>query len=85
MPKPAWKRELDVAFSRKAQPVWFRAAKWVVFIVLGILLWRTRWFWHVFLGAFALGLALHLFWRWKTKGWTQPWGGWHDLEAGKRE
>jgi hypothetical protein len=41
------KREMRVAFSRKAQPIWFRVVKW------------------------------------KTKGWTQPWGGWNDLDAGR--
>jgi hypothetical protein len=30
-------------------------------------------------------LTLHFIWRWKTKGWTQPWGGWNDLEAGNKE
>ena len=31
------KREVRVAFSRNAQPLWFRITKWVVFVGL------TRW------------------------------------------
>jgi len=26
---------------------------------------------------------LRVAWRWKTKGWTQPWLGWNDVKAGK--
>ena len=27
------------------------------------------------------GLATHLLYRHKTRGWTRPWGGWKDVEA----
>jgi hypothetical protein len=81
----AWKREVRVAFSLKAQPVWFRVLKWAVFIVLGALFWRSPLFWYCVLGVFALAVVLHMFWRRKTKGWTQAWGGWDDLEAGRQE
>jgi hypothetical protein len=77
------KREARVALSLRAQPLWFRILKWVIFIGLGVVLWRTRYFWWVFGGALCLALTLHLVWRWKTKGWTQPWGGWDDLDAGR--
>jgi hypothetical protein len=46
-------RELEVAFSKNAQPVWF----------LGI-------------GA-GFGVLLHLWYRYRTKGWTQSYGGWN--------
>jgi hypothetical protein len=26
-------------------------------------------------------IMIHLVYRWKTHGWTRPWGGWSDLEA----
>jgi hypothetical protein len=79
------KREVRVAFSRRAQPLWFRVAKWVIAIGVGAMLWRTPYFWRVVVGALCLGLAVHLIWRWKTKAWTQPWGGWNDIEtAGKK-
>jgi hypothetical protein len=77
----ALKREARVAFSRRAQPVWFRVVKWVLLIALAATFWRSPVFWWGLLVAFVLALALHLVWRWKTKGWTQPWGGWDDVDA----
>jgi len=50
-----------------------------------VLLWRGSYFWFWILGALVLGLTVHLIWRWKTKGWTQPWGGWDDLEAADKD
>jgi hypothetical protein len=77
------KREMRVAFSRRAQPVWFRVLKWVVIVGATAMFWRSRSFWLWMLGFFALSLTLHFIWRWKTKVWTQPWGGWNDIEAGR--
>ena len=34
-------REARVAFSRRAQPVWFRVLKWVILIGVSVTLWRT--------------------------------------------
>lgn len=74
-----FKREVRIATSRRAQPVWFRILKWAVAIGISAIVWRTPYFiWWIF-GAVGLSVTLHLFWRWKTKGWTQPWGGWDDL------
>ena len=74
-------RELRVAFSKKAQPVWFRIVKWVVFIGSAAALWNTNYLgWWILLMTVA-GLIVHLLWRYKTKGWTQPWMGWNDVEA----
>jgi len=77
------KREIRVAFSRKVQPLWFRIVKWVVFIGILVAVKNTKAFWYVLIGLPLLGVTVHLFYRWKTKGWTQPWGGWKDLEAGR--
>ena len=79
------KREMRVAFSGRAQPAWFRVLKWAIAVGVSVLLWRTPYFWLWMLGAPALGLTVHFIWRWKTKGWTQPWGGWDDLEAAKKD
>lgn len=79
------RRELRVAFSKRAQPVWFRIVKWSVLIVL---IWKfhaSSRFWWILLGVFIAGLPVHFFYRWKTRGWTQPWGGWNDVEAGREE
>ena len=77
-------RELRVAFSRKAQPTWFRIAKWLVIAGVVAAIWGTPGFWYWIGGAAVIGIGVHLFWRWKTKGWTQRWGGWDDIDAGKR-
>jgi hypothetical protein len=75
------KREVRVSFSKKAQPVWFRIVKWVVFLSVTAALWRTDYLgWWLALLTVAT-LILHFTWRYKTKGWTQPWGGWNDVEA----
>lgn len=79
----ALRRELRVAFSRRAQPVWFRVVKWMC-ILTGVALFHDRnWFWWTLALLAAAGLALHCLYRWKTKVWTQPWGGWNDLQAGR--
>jgi hypothetical protein len=79
------KREARVAFSRRAQPTWFRALKWIVILVAAAFLWRRAHFWWWVVGAFVASLMLHLVWRWKTKGWTQPWGGWNDVATASRD
>lgn len=81
----ALRRELQVAFSKKAQPLWFRVVKWAVLVSVAITLHGTRYFWPCVLGLPVLGILLHLFYRWKTKGWTRPWGGWNDLDAAGSE
>jgi hypothetical protein len=75
------KREVRVALSRRAQPIWFRVVKWVVIVAVVVLIGRSPYFWHWILGSVAVSLTLHLVWRWKTHGWTRPWGGWNDTET----
>ena len=80
---PVIRRELRVVFSLRAQPVWFRLLKWTL-LLAGVVLFHARsWFWWTLAGLAAAGTLLHLFYRWKTKSWTRPWGGWNDLEAGR--
>ena len=79
----AVRRECRVAFSPRAQPVWFRIVKWTC-ILAGIALFHNRrWFWWTFAGLAVASFSLHFFYRWKTKTWTRPWGGWNDLDAGR--
>jgi hypothetical protein len=77
----AIRRELRVAFSTRAQPLWFRALKWGVFLAIARRLRGTRWLAVWIGGGAGAGLAVHLLYRWKTEGWTRPWGGWDDLAA----
>jgi hypothetical protein len=75
--------EMRVAFSRNAQPVWFRVLKWIVLVAVGWSLWGGPYFWWCASAALVLALTLHLLWRSKTKVWTQPWGGWSDLDGAR--
>ena len=84
MPDNALRREVRVALSRRAQPIWFRVVKWIVAIAVSVMLWRSPYFWWWIGGALVLSLTLHFIWRWKTKGWTQPWMGWDDVDAGRK-
>lgn len=80
------KHELRVAFSRHAQPVWFRITKWIIFLGAARWLYRNKEhhpgrFWRWLTGAPLAGLLLHSVYRYKTRGWTQPWGGWNDVAS----
>jgi hypothetical protein len=74
------KREVQVACSPRAQPVWFRGLKWVVIVTLVVRYWGHPYFWRGLGAAVAFSLALHFTWRWKTQGWTRAWGGWNDVQ-----
>jgi hypothetical protein len=75
------KRELRVAFSPRAQPIYFRIAKYVLLFYLVRRYYGTRHFWLWVGGACAGGTALHFLYRFKTRCWTEAWGGWDDLQA----
>ncbi|MCH6559140.1 hypothetical protein IIA28_17010 [candidate division KSB1 bacterium] len=77
------KKEFRVAFSKKAQPLWVRIIKWTFVLAVSYLLFDTKWFWVWIIGLPITGLTVHFVYRWKTKAWTQPWGGWSDVEAGR--
>ncbi len=79
----ALRREARVAFSRRAQPVWFRILKWTGILVSGALFHERSGFWWTLAGLASAGTCVHFLYRWKTKTWTHPWGGWNDLEAGR--
>lgn len=70
------KRELEVAFSKHSQPIWFRITKYVVLGTLIYFLWGTNILWLVLLVLSLLSLCLHFWYRYKTKGWTQSYGKW---------
>jgi hypothetical protein len=78
------KRELYVAFSKDVQPLWFRLIKWALVLGVTAKFRREKWFPATVSGLLVAALTLHFAYRWKTKGWTQAWGGWNDLEAPKR-
>jgi hypothetical protein len=77
------RRELGVMFSRRHQPIPLRVAKWAVFLAVARRLYGTRWFRAWAFGLPTMGLGAHFFYRYMTRGWTEPWGGWNDVEAAR--
>ena len=69
-------RELEVAFSKDAQPVWFRIVKYLLLGGLAYFLWGTKLLWIILLVVFAVGTSLHFWFRYKTQGWTKSYGLW---------
>jgi hypothetical protein len=70
------KRELEVAFSKHSQPIWFRVLK---YILLGAILYffrDTKLLWIILLIMFAFAMLLHFWYRYKTNGWTKSYGLW---------
>ena len=67
--------EARVAFSRKAQPIWFRVLKWAIAIGVCWYLWRDPHFWWWILAALGLAVAVHLVWRTKTNSGHRPGAG----------
>ncbi len=70
------KRELQVAFSKRVQPVWARVLKYILLALFIYLIWHSRWFWEILISIFALAFLLHFWYRYKTKRWTKSYGGW---------
>jgi len=77
------RREVRVALSLKAQPLWFRLLKWIGILVSVAWFHDRSWFWWTVAGVTGAAFFLHFFYRWKTKTWTRAWGGWNDLAAGR--
>ncbi|HWA35088.1 MAG TPA: hypothetical protein VG737_13195 [Cyclobacteriaceae bacterium] len=70
------RRELEVAFSRKSQPLWLRIMKYLV-LGLGVyFFWGHEYFWQGLAAMIVLALAVHFWVRHKTAGWTKSYGLW---------
>jgi hypothetical protein len=76
------KRELEVAFSKHAQPVWFRIAQYVLLALSLYFFWESGKFWIILLVLLAAAMMLHFWYRYKTQGWTRSYGLW-DYEKNK--
>ncbi|HTF02549.1 MAG TPA: hypothetical protein VK826_00930 [Bacteroidia bacterium] len=70
------KREFEVAFSKKSQPIWFRIVKYAVIGSALYFFWGSDWLWISLIIFFVLAMALHFWYRYKTKAWTQSYGMW---------
>jgi len=75
--------ELQVAFSKHSQPVWFRITKYVLLGCIIYFFWGSRLLWIILLILLFISLLMHFWYRKKTKGWTQSYGMWkHDKSTG---
>jgi len=74
-------REIEVAFSKHSQPVWFRVLKYLVLGCIIYFFWGTRLLWIILLPLFVLALLLHFWYRYKTQGWTKSYGMWKHEKA----
>jgi hypothetical protein len=72
----AIKREIEVAFSKHSQPLWFRLLKYILLGCLLYFLWGSELLWIILLLMFVLAMMLHLWYRYKTRGWTRSYGLW---------
>jgi hypothetical protein len=75
------RRELGVMFPRRHQPMPLRVAKWAVVLAVARRLYGTRWFRAWAFGLPTMGLGARFFYRYVTRGWTEPWGGWNEVDA----
>jgi hypothetical protein len=75
------RREMRVALSLKAQPLWFRVLKWVVLVAFIARYHAASWFCPAAAIGFVTALGLHFLYRWKTRAWSHPWGGWNDVQS----
>jgi hypothetical protein len=78
-------REIEVAFAKHAQPVWFRILKYVLLAVMCYFFWEGRWFWIILIVLFVVSLCIHFWYRYKTNGWTKSYGGWNYEENKPKE
>jgi hypothetical protein len=70
------KREIEVAFSKHSQPVWFRVVKYILLGSALYFFWGNSLLWIILLIFFVFALLLHFWYRYKTQGWTKSYGMW---------
>lgn len=73
------KRELEVAFSKQSQPVWFRILKYILLGFILYFFWGSQTLWIILIILVVLAMIMHFWYRYKTRGWTKSYGMWkHD-------
>jgi hypothetical protein len=73
------RRELEVAFSKQSQPVWFRILKYILLGSVLYFFWGSKTRWIIFIILFVFAMGMHFWYRYKTQGWTRGYGLWkHD-------
>jgi hypothetical protein len=74
--KKTIKREIEVAFSKHSQPIWFRILKYFLLGCLLYFFWGRKLLWIILLSLFVVSMLLHFWFRYKTRGWTKSYGIW---------
>ncbi|MEK6782615.1 MAG: hypothetical protein AABY93_12975 [Bacteroidota bacterium] len=74
------KREIEVAFSKHSQPVWFRILKYTLLGFVLYFFWGSQLLWTGLLIMFVFALSLHFWYRYKTQGWTKSYGLWKHVK-----
>jgi hypothetical protein len=74
--KQTIKREIEVAFSKQSQPVWFRILKYILLCFVLYIFWGSKLLWIILLILFVFAMLLHFWYRYKTDGWTKNYGLW---------
>jgi hypothetical protein len=76
------KRELEVAFSKNSQPIWFRVLKYILLGIILFFFWDTKLLWIILPIMFVFAMLLHFWYRYKTSGWTKSYGLWKHEKVG---
>lgn len=69
-------RELEVAFSRQSQPIWFRVSKYLLLAAVIYAFRGSVELWLVIAGLLVAAMILHFWYRHKTQAWTRSYGMW---------
>lgn len=78
---PTIKRELEVAFSKHSQPLWFRILKYILLGVAIYFFWGSKWLWIILVILLLFSMSLHFWYRYKTQAWTKSYRLWkHERE-----
>jgi hypothetical protein len=71
------RREVEVAFSKHSQPIWFRILKYSLLALLIYFFYGDEEFWIGFGVFLVIAMILHFWYRYKTNGWTKSYGLWN--------
>ena len=84
--KKTIKREIQVAFSKHSQPIWFKIFKYILLGCIIYFFWGSKLLWIILLISFVLSMFLHFWFRHKTHGWTKSYGMWkHDKDRANKK
>jgi Na+-driven multidrug efflux pump len=75
------KREIEVAFSKHSQPMWFRILKYILLICILYFFWGSKLLWIILLITLAFSVLLHFWYRYKTHSWTKSYGLWKHQKS----